>query len=186
MYLIVGLGNPGKEYENTRHNLGFIVIDELAKRLQISSFRAKNNSLVAQSNIGGIKVVLAKPQTFMNNSGQAVGSMVGWFKPKVKDLILIYDDVDLEVGQIRVRGEGSDGGHKGAKSVIASVKTSQFARIRIGIGRGDGRRETADYVLQKISAAQKDILAGAVVKAAEAVESIIVDGLAKAMNKYNN
>ena len=185
MYLIVGLGNPGPEYENTRHNLGFRVINELASRLGLKSLRSKHQSFIGEGEIAGHKVLLAEPQTFMNNSGAAVRELMSWYKIEAKNLIVIYDDVDLEVGQIRLREKGSAGGHHGIESLIAHVGTTEFARIRIGISRPSLTGDVADYVLQKIPPAQREPLDEAVLTAADAVTSIITDGLAVAMNRFN-
>jgi PTH1 family peptidyl-tRNA hydrolase len=185
MYLIVGLGNPGAEYENTRHNLGFKVVEELARRLNISSLKEKCHSFMAEANLKGKKIILAQPQTFMNNSGLAVRSLIDWFRYNPKNLILVYDDVDLEVGQLRVREKGGDGGHHGVESVIGSVGTTEFGRVRIGIGRENLTDDVTDYVLRHIPPAQREKLDAAVIAAADAVESIITDGLSPAMNKYN-
>lgn len=173
MYLIVGLGNPGPEYENTRHNLGFKVIEELASRLNITAFKEKHHSFIGEGSIDGKKVFLAQPQTFMNNSGPAVRGILEWHKIGAEKLILIYDDVDLEVGQLRIREGGSAGGHHGVESVIASLGTTKFFRVRLGIGRENLTGDVADYVLQKIPASQRERLAAAIISAAEAVEGII-------------
>jgi len=185
MYLIVGLGNPGPEYEDTRHNLGFRVIDELARRLGAASLKSKCHSFIAEGRIGQHKVIIAQPQTFMNSSGPAVRGLLDWFKFGSDRLILIYDDVDLEVGQLRLREKGSAGGHHGVESVIASVGASHFARVRIGIGRENLSDDVTDYVLQKIPPAQRDVLEEAVISAADAVEAIVMDGLPAAMSKFN-
>jgi len=173
MYLIVGLGNPGSEYEDTRHNLGFKVIDELARRLGITSLKSKCHSFMAEAKLNDHKIIIAQPQTFMNNSGPAVRGLLEWFKLKPQNLILIYDDVDLEVGQLRLREKGAAGGHHGVESVIASVGTTHFARVRIGIGRENLVDDVTDYVLQKIPSAQREQLEEAVVSAADAIESMI-------------
>jgi len=185
MFLVVGLGNPGPEYEATRHNLGFKVIDELAVRLGIRTFKEKHQSFLAETNIADHKVILAQPQTFMNNSGLAVRGILAWHKIEVKGLIIIYDDVDLEIGQIRVREKGSAGGHHGLESIIAGLGTTEFARVRIGIGRESLTGDVSDYVLQRIPPAQRAPLTEAVLTAADAVEAIIKSGLAPAMNKFN-
>lgn len=185
MYLIVGLGNPGKGYKDTRHNLGFKVVDELARRLGITSLRSKSHSFIGEARINERKVIVAQPQTFMNNSGPAVRGLLEWFKIEPDHLILIYDDVDLEVGQLRVREKGGAAGHHGVESVMASVSTTQFARVRVGIGRENLMDDVTDYVLQNIPPAQRDALDQAVVSAADAVESIVADGLPAAMNKFN-
>lgn len=185
MYLIVGLGNPGEEYEKTRHNLGFRVVNELASRLGLKSLKSKHQSFIGEGTIAGHKVILAEPQTFMNNSGATVRGILAWHKIDPKKLIVIYDDVDLSVGQIRVREQGSAGGHHGIESVIAHVGTSEFARVRIGISRPSLTGDVADYVLQEIPPAQREPLETAVITAADAVEAIVADGLPAAMNKFN-
>jgi PTH1 family peptidyl-tRNA hydrolase len=184
MYLIVGLGNPGPEYAETRHNLGFRVIDELARRLGLASFKVKCRSFIAESRVQDRKVILAQPQTFMNNSGIAVRGLLDWFKVPPAGIILIYDDVDLEAGQIRVREKGGAGGHHGVESVIAAAGTD-FARVRIGIGRESLTADVTDYVLQKVPAAQREALDQAVIAASDAVEHIITQGLSSAMNRFN-
>jgi len=185
MFLIVGLGNPGPEYEDTRHNLGFRVINELASRLGISSLKSKHHSFIGEGKIGDHKVILAEPQTFMNESGPAVRGLLSWYKLEIKNLMVIYDDVDLEVGKIRIREGGSAGGHHGVESVIAAIGTSEFARVRIGIGRENLTADVTDYVLQKIPPSQREPLDTAIATAADAVEEIIKNGLDKAMNSFN-
>lgn len=186
MFLVVGLGNPGKEYENTRHNLGFKVIDELASRLRISSFKSKHQSFLAEGEISDHKVILAQPQTFMNNSGLAVKGVLSWHKIDLAKLIVIYDDVDLEVGQIRIREGGSAGGHHGVESIIASLGTADFKRVRLGISRESLTSDVSEYVLQQIPSTQRELLDSAIISAAEAVEAIVSSGIAAAMNKFNS
>ena len=185
MYLVVGLGNPGPEYENTRHNLGFRVIEALARRLGLGSLKSKFQSFIGEGKIKEHRVILAEPQTFMNSSGPAVRGILEWFKIDPSNLILIYDDIDLEVGQIRIREKGGAAGHHGMESVIESVGTLSFPRVRIGIGRENLTEDVTEYVLQNIPPSQGDTLEAAVGSAAEAVECIISEGLAVAMNKYN-
>lgn len=185
MYLIIGLGNPGEEYENTRHNLGFKVIEELARRWEISALKSKHHAFIGEANVGGHKVILVQPQTFMNNSGAAARGLLEWYKINPDHLTVIYDDVDLEVGQIRVREKGAAGGHHGMESVIASLGTSSFARVRIGIGRESLTADVTDYVLQKVPPSQREALDAAIITAADAAEEIIGSGLAAAMNKFN-
>jgi PTH1 family peptidyl-tRNA hydrolase len=185
MFLVVGLGNPGPEYEETRHNLGFKVIDELAERLGVKTFKQKHQSFMAEASLAGHKILLAQPQTFMNNSGPAVKGILLWHKLDLSKLILVYDDVDLEVGQIRVREKGGAGGHHGVESVIASLGAVDFARIRIGVGRENLTGDVADYVLQKAPSSQREALDVAIETAADAVEEIINNGVARAMNRFN-
>lgn len=186
MFLVVGLGNPGPEYEDTRHNLGFKVVDELARRLGIRELKEKHHSFLAEGKIGDHRVILAEPQTFMNNSGLAVRGLLQWYKLSPENLILVYDDVDLEVGQIRIREKGGAAGHHGVESVINSIGTSAFPRVRIGIGRENPTADVTDYVLQKIPPSQRELLDAAVITAADAVEEIIKSGLSSAMNKFNH
>ena len=186
MHLVVGLGNPGEKYEKTRHNLGFRVIDELALRHQIKKFKSKCQSNIADIKVADHKVILAQPQTFMNNSGLAVRGLIDWFKVDINNLILIYDDVDLEVGQLRLREKGNAGGHNGVQSVIDSLGTNQFSRVRIGIGREELGVDVSDYVLKKIPSSERDSLDEAIIDAAEAVEAVLIDGLSAAMNKFNS
>ena len=185
MFLVVGLGNPGEEYENTRHNLGFRVVNELAARLGLRSLKSKHQSFLGEGVIAGHKVILAEPQTFMNNSGAAVKGLLAWYKIEPRKLIVVYDDVDLEVGQIRVREQGSAGGHHGLESIIAGVGSPEFARVRVGIGRENLSGDVSGYVLQTIPPAQRATLEAAVNTAAAAIESIIAEGLPAAMNKFN-
>lgn len=185
MFLVVGLGNPGAEYEETRHNLGFKVVDELARKHGLSTLRAKFNSFIGEVNINQHKMILAQPQTFMNDSGPAVRGMMEWYRLLPGKLILIYDDVDLEVGQLRIRDHGNAGGHHGVESVIASVGATGFIRVRIGIGRENLSGDVSEYVLQKIPSSQREILDQGIVSAAEAVEAIIAEGPVAAMNKFN-
>ena len=184
MYLIVGLGNPGTEYENTRHNIGFRVIDSLSIKLNIDSLKRKKkcDANIAEASIGNTKVILAKPQTFMNHSGKAVASLLQWYKIDPLHIILIYDDVDLEEGQIRVREGGGAGGHHGVESVIGSVGTSNIFRVRIGVGR-PGFGDVSNHVLSNLPK-EKDF--GEIFDvAADAAIAIVSNGISSAMNKFN-
>jgi len=188
MYLVVGLGNPGKEYESTRHNIGFRVIDRLSKDLNIAVSKGQCNALIGQGAIDGHKIILAKPQTFMNLSGQSVSDLLSWYKIEASHLVLIYDDLDLDIGQLRIRPKGNSGGHKGVGSVIDRLGTNEFARVRIGIGKPDQIIEGeigSDYVLSKIPKSEQEAIDRSILSAAEAVPLIITEGLEAAMNKYN-
>ncbi len=185
MYLVVGLGNPGKEYANARHNMGFMAIDSLAKDLNLSSFKSKCQAFIAEAKIEDHKIILVQPQTFMNNSGQAVQELLSWYKIDPKKLLVIYDDVDLEVGQIRLREKGGAGGHHGIESIIQHVNTTEFIRVRIGIGREGLTGDVADYVLQVIPSVQRERLNMAINRAAEAALTIVQRGIAVAMNEFN-
>lgn len=185
MFLIVGLGNPGKKYENTRHNLGFITIDYLAEKLDLSLKKNKFKSLIGEGRVDGQKVVLMKPQTYMNNSGEAVREIMAFFKLSTDRLIVIYDDIDIPLGSVRIRKKGSSGTHNGMKSIIYSIKSEDFPRIRIGIGRGDERIDLISHVIGGFQEEEVAPLREAVKKAAEGSLSIISVGIDKAMNLVN-
>src|SRR6187200_3299602 len=185
MRLIVGLGNPGRKYAGTRHNVGFEVLDVLAGRWKVDWESAPRGieGLVARDRAAD--TLLAKPLTFMNLSGPAVVGLLQFYKIEAPDLFLIVDDVNLELGRLRARAAGSAGGHNGLKSVIAGFGTEEFARLRVGVGRGDARRDLADHVLAKFDADEVSGIEAAVARAADAVETWVSDGLAKTMNMFN-
>ncbi|MFA4858392.1 MAG: aminoacyl-tRNA hydrolase [Candidatus Margulisiibacteriota bacterium] len=185
MYLVVGLGNPGEEYAATRHNLGFMVVEQLCRNLGVETLKPKFSSFMAALEFSGRKVILAMPQTFMNRSGEAVAAILAWHKIDAKRLILIYDDVDLEIGEVKIREKGSSAGHKGVQSVITSLCTSEFIRVRLGIGRETASDDITDYVLSKIPPAQMDKIEPAIEKAAQAVLAIIRDGVEPATQELN-
>ena len=183
MKLVVGLGNPGRQYAATRHNVGFMVIDRLARELNVAMTKKMFNTLVGQGLVDREKIVLAMPQTYMNLSGQAVGALLNWHKLDPVDLIVVYDDLDLPAGTLRIRPSGGSGGHKGMQSIIEVLGTENFARVRVGIGRPEiVDMETADYVLSRLD--PKEMEEG-LKTAAGAVVSTVRDGLEKAMNLYN-
>lgn len=184
MYVIVGLGNPGKKYENTRHNMGFITIDVISEKLGIKVDKLKFKSLVGETSFSGQKVMLVKPQTYMNLSGQAVREVMNFYKVPIENLIVIYDDIDINVGKLRVRKKGSAGTHNGMRDIIYQIQDENFPRIRVGIGT-DRRIELRDFVTGGFTKEEKPLLEDAVTKAAEAALSIITDGIDKAMNLYN-
>ena len=181
--LIVGLGNPGKDYEGTRHNVGYMAIDVLAKRHSIPVKARRNRARVGEGAIGDEKVILAKPLTFVNLSGEAVSGLVRRYRLNVEDVIVICDDVNLPVGRLRIRPIGSAGGHKGLKSIILSLGTQDFIRIRVGIGAPD--RGMVDYVLSRFTREERPIIKEAVNRAADAVEAILASGIEQAMNEFN-
>jgi PTH1 family peptidyl-tRNA hydrolase len=184
MKAIVGLGNPGAKYRGTRHNAGFAVADELAGRARVEFESAPVGALVARWRRPDDVVLLAKPLTFMNESGQAVGELVRYFKIDVSDLLLIVDEVHLPLGKIRARARGSAGGHNGLKSVIAHLG-DQFARLRIGVGRGDSRRDLADHVLSRFETEEIAEVGRMTTRAADAAEMFITSGIEAVMNAYN-
>ena len=185
MFIVVGLGNPGRKYAKTRHNMGFIVADEFAEKLDIKINKIKHKSLVGEGYLAGQKVLLAKPQTYMNLSGEAVREIMHYYKVEPEKMILIYDDIDIETGRIRIRKKGGPGTHNGMKSVVAAMGTEEFPRIRIGIG-GDIKMHLMDFVTGGMNKKEKEILKGAVITAAEATECIIEKGIDAAMNRYNS
>lgn len=185
MKLIVGLGNPGKEYEDTRHNIGFKVVDFFAEHVGIRIDKDKGQALIGEFNHGGEKVWIVKPHTFMNLSGQAVGDIARWYKIKPEDILVVYDDLDLPVGVLRVRATGSAGGHKGIKSLIAHLQTEDIPRIRVGVGRPPVGIEAADYVLDDFLPAEREPIKQSVTQCAAAIRMWLDEGLLAAMNQYS-
>lgn len=186
MYIIVGLGNPGKQYAHTRHNVGFDTIDLLAERYHISVDTKKHKALCGKGMIEGHKVILAKPQTFMNLSGESVRELADFYKIDTEEeLIVIYDDISLEPGQLRIRGKGSAGGHNGIKSLIAHLNSQVFKRVKVGVGEKPKGYDLADYVLGHFSKAERAAVEDAFGRAADAAVCMITDGMDHAMNEYN-
>ncbi len=184
-YLLVGLGNPGREYRENRHNMGFMLIDRLADRLNTHSMRMQAKAILIPAFYQGHRLLLAKPQTFMNLSGQAVQGLVRFYKIPLTHLLVAYDDLDLPLGTIRLRPQGSAGGHKGMISIIERLGTSGFPRLRLGIGRPPGRMDPAAYVLQDFSPEERPVVAETLDRAVEAVLTFVTDGLNVAMNRFN-
>ena len=184
MKLVVGLGNPGAKYAATRHNVGFMVVDRLAERIGATVTKKQCSALTTIATIAGEKVCLAKPQTYMNLSGDAVGCLLRYYKLTPSDLLVIYDERDLPLGKIRMREKGSAGGHRGMESIIGVLGTSDFPRLRIGIGRPQ-EMGAIEHVLGTFSAEERPIAAEAITRATEAVETALRDGLEAAMNRYN-
>jgi peptidyl-tRNA hydrolase, PTH1 family len=184
MKIIVGLGNPGPEYKNTRHNIGYMVLEELASRYPVERQEGKFDALIAHIRVKGEKVLLVKPLTYMNLSGQAVQPLVHWHKLELQDLMVVYDDMDLPLGAMRLRASGGSGGHKGIKSIMERLATPDFARARLGIGRPEDRA-AVDWVLGRFSAGEKEQLEQVVKQAADALEKWIHKGLSEAMNTHN-
>jgi peptidyl-tRNA hydrolase, PTH1 family len=184
-YLIVGLGNPGREYRETRHNIGFMVLDRLAVTLHSRFTRLQSRALVASASYQERKIFLAKPQTFMNLSGQSVQGLIHFYKLPLENLLIAHDDLDLPVGTIRIRPDGGSAGQKGMTSTIERLGTDEFPRLRMGIGRPPGQMQPPDYVLQDFSKADLKIISETLDRAAEAALMWVTDGLDAAMNKYN-
>jgi PTH1 family peptidyl-tRNA hydrolase len=183
--LIVGLGNPGSRYEDTPHNIGWRVIDELARRHAVHLARAEGDTLVGAGRIGSTPVLLAKPQTFMNHSGLGVGAVLRYRKLTNRELVVVYDELDLPWTALRIKKNGSAAGHNGVKSVIAALKTDEFVRVRMGIRPDNLNQEAAVYVLAPFRREMTDALDEMVSYTADAVESIVAEGADKAMAKYN-
>lgn len=186
MYIIAGLGNPGREYENTRHNTGFMVIDEAAGKYNISVTEKKHKALIGKGFIGGRKVILVKPQTFMNLSGESIREVIDYYKIDEKaELIIISDDISLEAGAIRIRKKGSAGGHNGLKNIILHLGHDEFQRIRMGVGEKPPEYELIDYVLGRFGEEDSKLMAESVKEAAKAIEVMITEGPDAAMNRFN-
>lgn len=185
MYIIVGLGNPTKEYDKTRHNVGFSVIDVLADQIGIDVSEKKHRALCGKGMLEGQKVILAKPQTFMNLSGESVRAMVDFYKVSPDEVIIIYDDISLEPGQLRIRTKGSAGGHNGIKNIIAHLGTQEFPRIKVGVGEKPKYMDLADYVLSRFSKGEQELMDDAFREAADAVAMMISEGMDAAMNHFN-
>ena len=184
MYAIIGLGNPEKKYDKTRHNIGFDVIDELASQMGVEVKTKRHKALCGIGNIGGEKVILVKPQTYMNLSGESVRAVMDFYKlDPENDIIVISDDINLATGRIRIRAQGSAGGHNGLKSIIAHAGTDQFTRIKVGVGANQG--DLVKHVLGKFSKGERKIVDDAVRNAASASEVIVMYDVQTAMNKFN-
>ena len=185
-WLVVGLGNPGAKYENTRHNVGFMTADALAARSGEPIRRVKYHALTSEAVIGGQSVLLMKPTTFMNLSGQAVGEAARFYKIPADHVLVISDDVDLPLGKLRIRKAGSAGGHNGLKNIIQLLGTDQFPRLKIGVGgKPHPDYNMADWVLGQFQGEDKKTIDAAVARAADAVECLLADGIDRAMNQYN-
>lgn len=184
MKVIVGLGNPGSRYETTRHNVGFMVLDMLAEKMNIDFSKQSHFSFVAEGRILGEKVLLMKPQTYMNLSGRAVRDAVNFYKIDLAELLIIYDDMDLDLGRLRVRQGGSSGGHNGINSIISHLSSQNISRIKIGIGRSD-REGAVSYVTMPFTDQDWEQVKPAIEKGAEAAECWLKEGISAAMNKYN-
>ncbi len=184
-FLIIGLGNPGREYAQTRHNAGFLLLDRLAERLGVRFRRLQFKALTTDARYGDAKIILAKPQTYMNLSGQAVGALVRFYKVPPEQLLVAYDDLDLPLGTVRLRPKGGHGGHKGMRSIIERLGTQEFPRLRLGIGRPPGRMDAADYVLQRFSLAELTAMETAWARGVEGIFRWLEDGLDAAMNFVN-
>lgn len=186
MYLVVGLGNPGKKYSNTKHNVGFDTIDILSERLGIKVNKIKHQSVYGEANINGKKVLLIKPQTYMNDSGITVRGFSDFYKLPIENIIIIYDDIDIPIGNLRIRKKGSAGSHNGMKSVIYHLKEDKFPRIRIGIGKPGYDKDLISHVLGGFNKEDRELIDEAILNAAKAVEEIMNSDIERSMNMYNS
>lgn len=184
MKVIAGLGNPGQEYSQTRHNVGFMLIDALADRLGITIWQEKFSAQVGEGRIGSEKVLLVKPLTYMNNSGEAIRPLLRWYKLESEDLIVAHDDMDIPAGTMRLRRKGGSGGHNGIKSILEQVD-EEFARVRIGIGRPEPGWTVVNHVLAKFPAEDREKIDAAIAELLPAVECIVTEGIDLAMNRFN-
>lgn len=185
MYVIVGLGNPGKQYNKTRHNVGFDIIDMLAKEYDISVTKIKHKALIGEGIIGTEKVLLVKPQTYMNLSGETLIDIYNYYKVDLENIVVIYDDIDLDVGKLRIRKKGSAGTHNGMRSIVKCLGSTEFPRVRVGVSKPMPGQNLADFVLSRFRKEEADDLAMGLEKACNAVDCIIRENLDLAMNKYN-
>lgn len=186
MYIIVGLGNPGKQYDHTRHNIGFEVIDRLADDEKISMLEKKHKAMIGKGYVAGEKCILAKPQTFMNLSGESVGELIRYYKADEKtELIVVSDDISLDIGYLRIRKSGSAGGHNGLKNIIAHLGHDSFVRVKMGVGEKPKGYDLADYVLGHFTASESKEMDESIKRATDAIRTMISDGVERAMNQYN-
>lgn len=184
-YLIVGLGNPGPKYHDNRHNVGFMVVDALGDTAHIPIRRFESRALIGKGDFADARLILAKPQTYMNNSGQAVSALVNFYKIPTEKILVIHDDLDLPFGTLRMRPKGSAGGQRGVGSIIAKLNTQEFARLRVGIGRPPGRMDPSDYVLHDFDSPEEEMLPELLDSAVDAIRAFIKEGITQAMNEFN-
>jgi len=185
LFIVVGLGNPGREYQDTRHNVGFKTVDEIGERLKISISKSKHKAIIGEGTLGTKRIVLVKPQTYMNLSGESVREVTDWYKASLDNVIVVYDDIDLPLGRIRIRADGTPGTHNGMRSVVGTLNSINFPRVRMGIGRPTEPMDLADYVLSRFKDEEKAEIDKEIKTAADAVMDIIELGMQLAMGKYN-
>jgi PTH1 family peptidyl-tRNA hydrolase len=185
IYLIVGLGNPGRRFREDRHNIGFMVLDHILTRMELTFSRSQQNALVTDGVIGGHKIFFAKPQTFMNNVGKSVAPLIRYYRIPLEHLLVVYDDLDLPLGTLRIRPQGGSGGHRGMQSILQHLGSEYFPRMRLGIGRPPGQMDPADYVLQSFSKDEMGEVDFTLERAVDAVEVYIRDGIEIAMTRFN-
>lgn len=185
MKMIVGLGNPGNEYAGTRHNVGWMLVDALAEHLGINEWRSREKGMVAEGRIGSEKILLVKPLTYMNNSGECVGPLMRWYKLEPEDIMAAHDDMDIPMGTIRIRKKGSAGGHNGIKSLLGHIGSENFGRLRIGIGRPQPGWSVINHVLAKFNDQEQKEIGDTIKQLIPAVECMVLEGPDMAMNKFN-
>jgi PTH1 family peptidyl-tRNA hydrolase len=185
MKIVLGIGNPGSEYRGTRHNVGYMVTDILAQRRGVSEGKSRFQSVVAEIRVGNEKVLLVKPVTYVNRSGFAAAAALSYYDLDLKDFIVVCDDMNLPTGKIRIRREGSSGGHNGLKSIVEAVHGEDFARVRIGIGEPEGRRTGVDHVLGRFQTGEETVIRETLERAADSVETWLCEGIEAAMNEFN-
>lgn len=184
MYVLAGLGNPGVRYDSTRHNVGFEVIDQFSRAHHIPVKKIKHKALIGEGRVAGVPVVLVKPQTYMNLSGESIQAVLHYYKVSLDRLVVVYDDIDMEVGTLRIRQQGGAGTHNGMRSLLSHLHSEGFPRVRMGVGKPT-HGELADYVLGRFRPEEIPVMESAVLKAADALEAVVKDGIQKAMNLYN-
>ena len=184
-FLIAGLGNPGKDYHETRHNIGFMTVDRIAERLDVPFTRTQSKALITDGRYLGNRIYLAKPQTFMNASGQSISALIKFYKIPLKNLLVAYDDVDLPFEVIRMKPSGGSAGHRGMKNIIQQLGTQNFPRLRLGVGRAYGSKQAADYVLKPFSKEESEFLSVYIDRAAEAALSFVTEGIQRTMTEFN-
>jgi PTH1 family peptidyl-tRNA hydrolase len=183
--LIIGLGNPGRGYRHNRHNVGFQILDALAENLGARFTRAQANALVTDARLEGVRLILAKPQTYMNNAGQSVSSLARFFRLPPEQILAVHDDLDLPLGALRLRPGGGSGGHRGLGSIVEHLGLAEFPRLRFGIGRPPGAMDPADFVLQDFSPQEEDIVGGSLLRAVACIRTFALDGIQASMTQFN-
>lgn len=185
VYLFAGLGNPGRRYRLNRHNIGFMVLDALARQIEASFTRHQAQALLTDGHLEGARVYLAKPQAFMNLAGSSVGPLARYYRVPIPAVVVVYDDLDLPLGSLRLRGGGGSGGHRGMESIIGALGEDSFPRLRLGIGRPPGRMDPADFVLEDFHDEEAEAVQAAITRATECLRELIRSGLERAMTKFN-
>jgi PTH1 family peptidyl-tRNA hydrolase len=184
--LVVGLGNPGKAYSKTRHNAGFMVVDEISDAFSIALEKQKFDTRFGIGSVNGVKIVLAKPMAYMNRSGPQVQNIAGYFRILCEDMLVVHDDIDLAFGRLKIKEKGGDGGHKGVRSIIDAFGGGDFTRLRIGVGRPDAENDAADYVLGKFTLEERKVLSQIITAAKDAIVTILCKGTKEGMNRFND